>query len=165
MGKSQQTFNKKEREKKKQKKRKDKLAKREQRKLEKAEKGKLTFEEQIMYVDHDGTLTSEKPDPTKKFTIKVEDVKLGVPQYERESLNPIKRGKVKFFNEEKGYGFITEKITKDSIFVHANDAYSDIKENHIVQFEVGVGNKGAKAINVIQIKNTPGSNSNPTPSK
>lgn len=156
MGKSQQTFNKKEREKKKAKKKKEKRERREQRKIEKLEKGKLTFEDQVRYVDHDGTLIEEKPDPTKKVVIKVEDVQLGVPQYTRESLNPIKRGKVKFFNYDKGYGFITEKITKDSIFVHANDAYSDIKENHIVQFEIGVGNKGQKAINVIQIKNTPG---------
>jgi len=153
MGKSQQTFNKKEREKKKQKKKKEKRERREQRKLEKAEKGKLTFEDQVMYLDHDGNLVAEKPDPSKKVEIKVEDIKLGVPQFERESLNPIKRGKVKFFKEENGYGFITEKITKESIFVHANDAYSDIKENHIVQFEIGQGNKGKKAINVIQIKN------------
>jgi len=153
MAKSQQTFSKKEREKKKLKRKQDKIERREQRKLEKAQRGKLSFEDQIMYVDHDGNLTNERPDPSKKIEIKAEDIKLGVPPNRKDFSNPIKRGKIKFFNSEKGYGFITEKQTKDSIFVHANDAYPDVKENHIVEFEIGKGPKGNKAINVIQIKN------------
>ena len=152
MGKSQQTFNKKEREKKRLKKRKEKQERREQRKLEKAEKGKLSFEDQLMYLDQDGNLTSERPDPSKKVEIKAEDIQLGVPRNVEISSDPIKRGKVKFFNFEKGYGFITEKQTKHSIFVHLTDAYEDIKENHIVEFELGSGPKGEKAINVKQVK-------------
>jgi len=52
MAKSQQTFNKTEREKRKRKKQQEKRERREQRKLEKIEAGKKTFEEQIRYVDH-----------------------------------------------------------------------------------------------------------------
>ena len=152
MAKSQQTFNKKEREKKKAKKKKDKQERKEQRKLEKAERGQTKQEEQFMYLDEYGNLTSEKPDPNNKIEIKAEDIELGVPQFARERVDAVKNGKVKFFSEDKGYGFITEKVTKDSIFVHANDAYDGIKENHIVTFEVGKGPKGAKAINVVQIK-------------
>lgn len=153
MAKSQQTFNKSEREKKRAKKKKEKKERREQRKLEREERGKVSFEDQLMYMDENGNLVPEKPDPTKKFTIKVEDVQLGVPRYKREPIEAVRRGKVKFFSDDKGYGFITDKATKDSIFVHANDAYSDIRENHIVEYEVGSGPKGAKAINVKQIKN------------
>lgn len=152
MGKSQQTFNKKEREKKRLKKQKEKKERKEQRKLEKAERGKVAFEDQIMYVDEYGNLTSEKPDPTKKIKIRAEDISLGVPQNSKQSFEIVKRGKVKMFLEDKGYGFITEKVTKESIFVHANDAYDDIRENHIVEFEVGKGPKGPKAIKVTQIK-------------
>lgn len=151
MGKSQQTFNKKEREKKRAKKKKEKLERREQRKVEKTERGKT--EPTFMYMDENGNLVAEKPDPAKKFQINVEDIKLGVPQNSKEAFDPIRRGKVKFFSNDKGYGFITEKATKDSVFVHANDAYDDIRENHIVEFEIGSGPKGPKAINVKQVKN------------
>jgi len=153
MGKSQETFNKKEREKKRQKKNKEKKERREQRKLEKAEKGKLSMDDQMVYLDENGNLVSEKPDPNrKKVEIKAEDIKLGAAPVERIAVQTIRRGKVKFFSEDKGYGFITDKATKDSIFVHINDAYSDIKENHIVEFEVEQGHKGNKAVKVIQVK-------------
>ena len=153
MGKSQQTFNKSEREKKRAKKRKEKLERKEQRKLEKEQKGKLNLEDQFMYMDENGNLTSTKPDPTKKFQAKLEDISLGVPLNNREAFETTKRGKVKTFIQEKGYGFITDKATKESIFVHINDAYSGISENHIVDYEIGKGNKGQKAINVVRVEN------------
>ena len=151
MAKSQQTYNKKEREKKRLKKKQDKLERREQRKLEKAQRGKVPIEEQFMYLDEYGNLTSEKPDPTKKIEIKAEDIQLGVNHEPRESFETVRRGKVKFFSDEKGYGFITDKATKESIFVHASNAYDDIKENHVVEFEVIKDQRGMKAINVKKI--------------
>jgi len=151
MGKSQQTFNKKERDKKKAKKKKEKAERREQRKLEKAARGKLSLEDQIMYLDQDGNLVKEKPDPTKKRVVKAEEILLGVPPNSKLPMDTVRRGKVKFFDDTKGYGFITDKMTKDSIFVHANDAYEDIRENHIVEFEMGEGPKGKKAMNVKKI--------------
>ncbi|MEM9548000.1 MAG: cold shock domain-containing protein, partial [Bacteroidota bacterium] len=92
-----------------------------------------------------------KPDPTKKFSAKLEDISLGVPQNSRVAFDSVHRGKVKTFMEEKGYGFITNKATKESIFVHINDAYEGISENHIVDYEIGKGNKGQKAINVVRV--------------
>ena len=153
MGKSQQTFNKSEREKARAKKKKEKLERREARKLEKEQKGKQTLEDQFMYMDENGNLTSTKPDPTKRFEAKLEDISLGVPQNSRESFDTVHRGKVKTFIEDKGYGFITNKASKESIFVHINDAYDGISENHIVDYEIGKGNKGQKAINVVRVVN------------
>ncbi len=147
MAKSQQTFNKGEREKKRKKKKKEKMERREQRKLEKAEKGKLSFEEQLAYVDENGNITHTKPDPTKKIEIKAEDIVLGAT-IERKSVVIQRNGRVKFFNEEKGYGFITDKETRDSIFVHINNAYPSIKENHKVTFEIEQGPKGPTAVKV-----------------
>ena len=66
MAKSQQSFNKKEKEKKRLKKRKEKLERKEQRKQEKLDNGPKSFEDMLAYVDENGYLTSEKPDPTKK---------------------------------------------------------------------------------------------------
>ncbi len=148
MAKSQETFNKKEKEKKRQKKAKEKRERRERRKLEKAERGKMSFEEQIMYVDENGNLTKEKPDPTKRKQIKVEDIILGAAPVSGIEANPNRRGKVKFFNHEKGYGFIIDSETKDSIFVHINNIEGEIKENYKVTFMVEQGPKGLTAVNV-----------------
>lgn len=148
MAKSQQSFNKKEKEKKRLKKKKEKLERREQRKLEKAENGPKTFEEMLSYVDEDGNLTSTPPDPSKKKKIKVEDIVLGVPPIDKSNTDVIRKGQVKFFNDEKGYGFIVDAETQESIFVHVNNTTEPIQENDKVTFEVEMGPKGPNAINV-----------------
>ena len=155
MGKSQETFNKKEREKKRQKKKRDKAEKRAQRKMHKnaaAEAGILK-EDNFMYVDEDGNLTSTPPDPTKRRKIKADDIVLGVPKKEdMPEEDPNRTGTVKFFNSEKGYGFITDAISKDSIFVHANNLTEEITEGNKVAFEVEPGPKGPVAVKVKIVK-------------
>lgn len=138
-----ESFNKKDREKKRQKRKKDKAERKEQRKSE----GKTEIE--FMYQDENGNLVATPPDPTKKKVIKVEDIVLGVPKQEDilES-NPIRTGKVKFFNTEKGYGFIIDIETKDSYFVHIDSLDEPITENDEVTFEIGNGPKGPIAIDV-----------------
>lgn len=59
----------------------------------------------------------------------------------------MKKGTVKFFNEEKGFGFIKEENGQD-IFVHATGLTEDIRENDIVNYETERGKKGMNAINV-----------------
>lgn len=148
MSKSQQSFNKKEKEKKRRKKKQDKFERRQIRKLEKAEAGKKTFEEMLSYVDENGHLTSTPPDPTKKKKFKAEDIQLGVPSRSEAPEERERKGRVKFFNDEKGFGFITDLITKDSIFVHANNTADLLQENDKVLFEVQMGHKGPVAVNV-----------------
>ena len=149
MGKSQESFNKKEKEKKRIKKRKEKLERREQRKLEKEERGPRSFEDMISYVDENGNLTKEKPDPVKMIVdIKLEDIVIGAASRSEADMDPIRIGRVKFFNEEKGYGFIVDKETKESVFVHVNSLAGPIKENDIVSFEVEMGQKGPNAVRV-----------------
>ena len=57
-------------------------------------------------------------------------------------------GKVKFFNERKGFGFITEDETNEEIFVHVSGLIDRIRENDQVSFDVTEDNRGKKAINV-----------------
>ena len=77
MGKSQETFSKKEKEKNRLKKRQDKAEKMEERKAN-AKKGK-TLEEMMAYIDENGNISSTPPDPRKKKIFKQEEIQVGVP--------------------------------------------------------------------------------------
>ena len=149
MGRSQESFNKKEIRNRKEKKRKEKEKKRLARK--ESEK-KSSLDDMIAYVDAEGNITSTPPDPSKKEEVKLEDIEVSVPQSEDEPLDPIRRGVVTFFNDSKGFGFIRDLETKESIFVHVNNVLEDITEGNEVSFEVEMGPKGPSAIQVKQYK-------------
>jgi cold shock CspA family protein len=145
MGRSQETFNKKEVRTKKEKKRKDKEQKRQARK----ENEKSSFDQMIAYVDENGQITNTPPDPNKKIKVKAEDIELGVPKRDTiDVTNPIRKGIVSFFNTDKGYGFIRDMNTQESIFVHINNVEEPIKEDNKVSFEVEKGPKGLTAVRV-----------------
>jgi cold shock CspA family protein len=147
MAKSQITFNKKENEKKRLKKRLEKEKKREARKANAPGGG---FENMIAYVDENGNLTDTPPDPSKRKKIDVDSVEIGVRKREEEVVI-VRNGKVEFFNDSKGYGFIKELDTNDKYFVHANGLLQEIKENDLVTFELERGLKGMNAIRVKKV--------------
>ncbi len=60
----------------------------------------------------------------------------------------MKEGKVKFFNRNKGFGFITSTESGEDIFVHESGLIDRINENDKVQFQVEHGQKGLNAVNV-----------------
>jgi cold shock CspA family protein len=153
MGRSQETFNKKDKEKKKLKKKQDKDQKKEERKAN-SDKGK-GVEEMLAYVDEDGNITSTPPDPLRKKTvIKAEDIQIGISrQADLEPEDLIRKGTVTFFNDSKGYGFIKDHDSQDSVFVHVNGLVDTIKENDRVTFETEMGQKGMNAVKVKLIKN------------
>lgn len=149
MGRSQETFNKKEVKNKKEKKRKEKEKKRAIRK----EGGKSSFDDMIAYVDEFGKISSTPPDPTKKIIIDVNTIELGSTKNDpAQKPDYIRKGVVTFFNDSKGFGFIRDMESKQSVFVHANNLNDKIKENNIVTFEIGKGPKGATALNVSLFK-------------
>lgn len=149
MGRSQETFNKKEVRNKKEKKRKDKEKKRLARKDGEKKSG---LDDMIAYVDEFGNITDTPPDPAKKKDVKLEDIEISVPISEMEKFDPVRKGVVTFFNESKGYGFIKDSETKESVFVHANNLLEDITEGNLVSFEVEKGLKGPAAVKVKIIK-------------
>ncbi|WAC42682.1 cold shock domain-containing protein [Pedobacter sp. SL55] len=66
--------------------------------------------------------------------------------------DPVKKGTVTFFNESKGYGFIRNSETQESVFVHVNGLKTQIKEGDKVTFEVEKGQKGPTAVRVSTVK-------------
>jgi cold shock CspA family protein len=148
MARPQETFNKKELEKKRLQKRKEKEQRKEDRKAN-AKEGQ-SLEDMMAYVDENGNISSTPPDPLRKKTsIKTEDIVTG--SRNNESTAPgtsIRNGKVTFFNTAKGFGFIKDTDNGESIFVHMNALSSPIKENDKVTFETERGFKGPNAVRV-----------------
>lgn len=149
MGKSQQTFSKTEKEKKKIKKRKEKEAKKQGRK-ENSNKGG-NFEDMIAYVDADGNLTDTPPDPSQKVEVEAESIEIGVPKKEdMPEEDPQRKGKVSFFDHSKGFGFIIDTENNEKYFVHVTGLIDEIDENDKVTFELERGMKGMNAVRVKQ---------------
>jgi cold shock CspA family protein len=150
MAKSKETFGKKEKEKKRIKQRQDKQQKMEERKAN-AKKGK-SLDEMMAYIDENGNISSTPPDPKKKKIFKQEDMQTSIPKYTEEEGSAIREGIVSFFNDAKGFGFIKDLQTQESIFVHVNQLEEPIQENNKVVFEVERGPKGLNAVNVKKSK-------------
>jgi len=60
----------------------------------------------------------------------------------------MKTGKVKFFNEAKGFGFILDDESNKEIFVHHSGLIDKVRENDLVTYELIEGRKGENAVNV-----------------
>lgn len=150
MGRSQETFNKKEVRNKKEKKRKDKEKKRSARKDSDRPN---SLDDMIAYVDENGMITSTPPDPSEKKKINLEDIAISIPKSDpNDKPDPVRKGFVTFFNESKGFGFIKDSETQESVFVHVNNLLEEIKEGNVVSFEVEMGHKGPTAILVKKFK-------------
>lgn len=149
MAKSQETFNKKEKEKKRLKKKQDKQHKKEERRANSDGGG---LENMMAYVDENGNISDTPPDPTKKKkVIKAEDILIDIPKQTEEEMPAIRKGRVEFFNDSKGFGFIKELETGEKYFVHVNGLIDDIKENNMVNFELERGMKGMNAVRVKRV--------------
>jgi cold shock CspA family protein len=146
LARSTETFSKKEKEKARLKKSKDKKEKAENRKAN-AGKGK-SLEDMMAYIDEYGNITSTPPDPSRKIKINAEDIQIGVAKQQDLPDDAVRNGVVSFFNESKGYGFIKDLQTQESIFVHINALTEPLKENNMVTFETEQGPKGLSAIKV-----------------
>ncbi len=139
-------FGKRERQKKKLQKKKEKQQRKEERKADSGPKPSL--DEMIAYVDENGNLSSSPPDPAKKKEIKAEQIEISTPSSSRIPKGAIRQGKVKFFDVNKGFGFIEDDETGEDIFVHSNSLHQDVQENDIVTYKTERGFKGLSALDV-----------------
>ncbi|WP_462280843.1 cold-shock protein [Salinivirga cyanobacteriivorans] len=150
MGRSRETYNKKEVRTKKEKKRKAKAQRREERK---ENAGKTSLDDMIAYVDENGNLSDTPPDPSEKTEVDPNDIDISIPKNEdlpEEEL--IRKGVVTFYNDDKGFGFIKDKQSNASVFFHVKNTKEPVKENNIVTFQTEKGPKGPVAIDVEVIR-------------
>ena len=149
MARAQETFGKKEREKKRLKKKEEKQKKKEERKANSTGGG---LENMLVYVDEYGQLTDTPPDPSKRIKIDAEDIVIGIPKKEeQEAEDPIRKGKVSFFDSSKGFGFIIDSENQEKYFVHVSGVLEAIEENDKVSYELERGQKGMNAVRVKKV--------------
>jgi len=147
MGRSTQTFQKKEKEQKRLQAKKEKAEKMQERKAH-SQKSK-DLHDMMAYIDENGNLSNRPPDPMKRQSVKAEDIEIGVlPQGNGEKNEKIRKGIVINFNEQKGFGFIRDIKTNESLFVHASSLSEPVKGNAKVSFEIEKGPKGRIAVAV-----------------
>ncbi|ARV06876.1 cold-shock protein [Polaribacter sp. SA4-10] len=60
----------------------------------------------------------------------------------------MKNGKVKFFNESKGFGFVIEDGSNDEYFLHVSGLIDEVREGDSVEFDLKEGRKGLNAVDV-----------------
>ncbi len=93
----------------------------------------------LAYVDENGQIVDTPPDETKKKKVIAENIEIGVPKKEKVEFDPIRKGKVVFYESSKGYGFILDLDTEEKYFVHVSGLLDEIAENDSVIFELEKG--------------------------
>jgi cold shock CspA family protein len=142
-----ETFNKREMEKKRLQKRKEKELRKEERKANNKDK---SFDDMIAYVDENGNISSTPPDMSKKKVIKESDIAL-TSKNMGGAVATFLQGIVKFYDGEKGYGFIKENETNEEFFFHYSSANFPVAQQDKVTFETERGPKGMNAVRIVKI--------------
>ena len=150
MGRSQETFSKKENTKKKLQKQKEKEQRREERRQAAASNKGKSLDDMLAYVDEYGNITETPPDPTRvKKPISADEILISTPKMEdMEEEDSLRKGRIAYFNHSKGYGFISDTQNGERIFVHINDLTEPVEEEDRVEFMVSKGPKGLQATSV-----------------
>ncbi len=147
MGKSRETFSKKEKEKQRLKKRQDKAAKMEERKANASKAQDL--ESMFAYVDENGNLSATPPDPKKRKEIDLDSIQLGAAPESAVAEADIRRsGVISSFFHDKGFGFIKDAGNGSNVFVHINALSFPVNTGDVVSFEIEQTPKGLAAKNV-----------------
>lgn len=105
----------------------------------------------IAWVDEFGNITDTPPDPNTKIKVDPDSIEVSVRRREDEEVDPVRKGKVDFFNTSKGFGFISEENNRERLFFHVNGLLTEVSEGDKVSFEIERGPKGLNAVKVQRI--------------
>lgn len=153
MGRSQETFGKKEVRNRKEKKRKEKA---EKRAIKKTEGKKTTFEDMIAYVDEFGKISSTPPDADKRIPVSAETIELTATRNKPENKQGfLRKGVITYFSQAKNFGFIRDLDSGERVFLHSSNLLEPVEENSIVEYEMGKGPRGASANKVKLFREKP----------
>ena len=86
-----------------------------------------------------------------KEKVDAETIEIGIPKRDEsdvKSFDPVRKGKVSFFDNSKGFGFIIDSETQEKHFTHVSGLIDEIQENDNVSFELEKGMKGMNAVKV-----------------
>lgn len=144
MAKSRESFNKKAKEQKRLKQRQDKQQKLEERK-QNGGKGK-GLDEMMAYVDENGNIVDTPPDPTLRQEVNLEDIQISTPQ--GNARDNRRSGRLQFYNEEKGFGFIMDDRNQERVFVHGSNLAFQVQLNQKLEYDLQAGDRGWVAVNV-----------------
>lgn len=142
-----ETFNKREKEKQRLQKQKDKELRKEERKSNKQGK---SFEDMIAYVDENGNLSSTPPDISRRRAVNENDIDLSSKNKGGSTTLEPRQGTVKFFEKDKGYGFIKDTKTQEEFFFHYSSANFNINQSDAVSFDIEQGPKGMNAVRILK---------------
>jgi cold shock protein len=142
-----ESFSKKEKANKKAKAKRDKAEKMAERKANN-NKGK-SLEDMMAYIDENGNISDTPPDERNRREIDLDSIQLGAAPIVAEDTHS--KGRVSFFNEAKGYGFIVDEKTNENIFFHTSSLSQPVKEKDRVSFEKERTARGYSAIRVVKI--------------
>ncbi|MBV8256056.1 MAG: cold shock domain-containing protein [Chitinophaga sp.] len=140
-----ESFSKKENRSKKAKAKEDKAQRTKERKLNN-NKGK-SLEDMLAYVDENGNLSAVPPKDGKKAEIDSKDIRIGAAP--RPPEDTTRTGMVTFFNQSKGFGFISDDMSRENVFFHINDLSEPVKERDKVTF---IKEKNAKGFFATLVK-------------
>jgi cold shock CspA family protein len=138
--------NKRDNEKKKQSKRQEKQKRKEDRKTNNSRGASL--EDMFAYVDENGMITSTPPESTAKDKTDLDSIIISIPRKEDAEETPVYTGRIEYYNEAKGYGFIKDLNSVKKYFFHISAAPKDIKEGNLVNFELERGIRDLNAVNI-----------------
>jgi len=116
-----------------------------QARKEARERGELKQEE-FVYVDHLGNFTDTPPDPAEKEEIKLESINLGAAK--NQDFDEKIQGKVTFYDNEKGFGFIKNITSQESYFFHFSECKDTLAQGDKVEFDTVRGEKGLNAVKI-----------------
>ncbi len=149
MGRSNETFNKKDKEKKRLKKQQDKKEKAAERKAN-SSKGK-GLEDMMAYLDENGNITSTPPQTLHPKIVELADIAISIPKRVAEVEDELKSGVINFYNKAKGFGFIRNDKNGESVFFHVNQLSYQAEENDKVRYSTEPGPKGPVAVNITKV--------------